>query len=151
MPGRDFATLARELIESGVPPKTPCIAISKPPPPTSMWLAHPSKTLAAPRLALLLYYSSSVERFSFLKPLRSSTLVVVISSMLAGRHTASSFACCGRSDTAEIFSTRMSGARRIPLFREDLLPKRPHSCCVQLNEVWIFPVVIDEVNPDCRE
>ena len=29
MPGRDFAILARELIESGVPPKTPCIAVSK--------------------------------------------------------------------------------------------------------------------------
>jgi uroporphyrin-III C-methyltransferase len=29
MPGRDFATLARELIESGVPPQTPCMAVSK--------------------------------------------------------------------------------------------------------------------------
>jgi uroporphyrin-III C-methyltransferase len=29
MPGRDFATLAKELVESGLPPVTPCIAVSK--------------------------------------------------------------------------------------------------------------------------
>ena len=29
MPGRDFATLAKELIQSGVSPQTPCIAVSK--------------------------------------------------------------------------------------------------------------------------
>jgi len=29
MPGRDFATLANDLIQSGIPPETPCVAVSK--------------------------------------------------------------------------------------------------------------------------
>ncbi|WP_213805119.1 uroporphyrinogen-III C-methyltransferase [Granulicella sp. dw_53] len=29
MPGRDFTTLAASLIESGIPPTTPCVAVSK--------------------------------------------------------------------------------------------------------------------------
>jgi uroporphyrin-III C-methyltransferase len=29
MPGRDFTTLAASLIESGIPPATPCVAVSK--------------------------------------------------------------------------------------------------------------------------
>ncbi len=29
MPGRDFATLSASLIESGIPPTTPCVAVSK--------------------------------------------------------------------------------------------------------------------------
>ena len=60
MPGRDFPALATSLIDSGIPPATPCVAVSKastpttstPPPPPSNTSA-PQKVGPAPVLLLI--------------------------------------------------------------------------------------------------
>jgi uroporphyrin-III C-methyltransferase len=58
MPGRDFATLALSLIESGIAPETPCVAVSKATTPhqqvASTTLQHLGETEIGPAPVLLL-------------------------------------------------------------------------------------------------
>lgn len=58
MPGRDFATLAASLIASGIPPSTPCAAVSKASTPdeqvTATTLKHLGTAVVGPAPVLLL-------------------------------------------------------------------------------------------------
>jgi uroporphyrin-III C-methyltransferase len=58
MPGRDFTTLAASLIESGIPPGTPCVAVSKASTPeeqvTASTLEHLGAAPVGPAPVLLL-------------------------------------------------------------------------------------------------
>ena len=58
MPGRDFATLSASLIESGIPPHTPCAAVSKASTPdehvTSTTLEHLDTAAIGPAPVILL-------------------------------------------------------------------------------------------------
>ncbi|MCU1324077.1 MAG: uroporphyrinogen-III C-methyltransferase [Acidobacteriaceae bacterium] len=58
MPGRDFNTLAASLMESGIPPATPCVAVSKASTPdehiTATTLEHLGKASVGPAPVLLL-------------------------------------------------------------------------------------------------
>jgi uroporphyrin-III C-methyltransferase len=58
MPGRDFATLATDLISSGIPPSTPCVAVSKATTPhqqvTTTTLQHLGTATVGPAPVILL-------------------------------------------------------------------------------------------------